>query len=166
VDDAALGGLLRSNGTAFLPVGGAMPGGSIVRANVAGNFGAASWTTLNNASLWATDQTAQGITYAAGIFTCITAGLYDVEGGIQLDTTVTAWLALKKNDTSASGTGGVAEATATGVAGTTAVTVRRRVKLAVGDTLMLAIYVSAVAAWSTTNLQGSFFGARYVEPAR
>ena len=152
--------------SAWVGVFGAMLGGSIVRANVAGNFGAASWTALNNGALWVTDQTPQGVTYLAGVFTCITPGLYDAEGGVQLDTTVNAWLALKKNDTSASGTGGVAESTVAGVAGTTAATVRRRVKLAVGDTLMLAIYVSAVAVWSITNLQGSFFGVRYVEASR
>ena len=148
------------------PASGPFPGGSVIRTGTAGSFGAGVWTYVGATALWAVDQPTQGITVANGQFTATLAGLYDVEGGIQLDSSVGLWLAIKKNDTGASGTGAIAGTTVSGFAGTTSATLRRRVRLAVGDTVGMGLYVTSAAQWSNSNLPGSFFGIRYVEPLR
>lgn len=145
---------------------GLVIGGSIVRTGTAGSFGAGGWTVLNNMPTWGVDQPAYGIAAFNGVWTAPVDGWYDVDAGIQLDAAVNAWLTAKKNSTSADGLNAIASTTAAGVAGTTALTLRRRVRLAAGDTVALALFVSAIAQWSNTNLQASFFGIRFVEALR
>jgi hypothetical protein len=155
---------LRSGGT-WVPVGGAMPGGRIKRSATAAVFTSSVWTICSAMTYWATDQPATGITAFNGLWTCALAGVYEVEGGILMDSAVNAIIAIKKNDVNPSVGGIVAAVSAVGLGGLTVGTVKARVRLSVGDTLTLAVFPSATATWSTAA-DASFFGLRYVEPLR
>lgn len=152
---------------AWIPVGGAMPGGRVVRTGTAGGFGT-GWSPLTTGSLWAVDQPVTGgVTFSNGVFTVSTAGVYDIEGSVMLDSSVAATLIAKKNSTAADAAGVVGGATCgAGPSSFTLVAFRERVRLAAGDTVALAILFGTAAQWSNDKLAPSFFGIRYVEPLR
>src|SRR5690606_27873109 len=142
------------------------PGGSIKRTGTSGAFGGGAWTVLRTASLWAIDQPVFGVTYADGTFTIITPGWYEVEGGMMLDAAVQANLILKKNNLASDAFGIMAGNAGSGSSGFTTVNVKKRIRLAAGDTVCMAILPSASAQWSNDKLDPSFFGIRYLEPLR
>jgi len=168
VDDAALGGQWRYNGTAWFPISGAMPGGRVVRGATAYTTPATTWQIMS--SYWDVDQPASGITFATGVWTITTPGVYDVEAGIFLATSCTAELAVKLNS-SAADTVGIVLASSTGVSTLmTALQVRGSLRLNAGDTLRLFVYTSVAAVWANPaasyEYRASFFGLRFVEPLR
>jgi len=171
VDDAALGGQWRYNGTAWFPISGAMPGGRVIRDGTAFTVPATTWQPLSS-YLTVVDQPALGIApISAGVWTITTPGVYDVEAGFHTPTaSINVELIVKLNDatTTPSGTR-LAGSVQTGPLGG-GVSVKGRLRLAAGDNLMLFVYTSAAAVWSNTAAQSearaSFFGLRFVEPLR
>lgn len=142
-------------------------GGSVKRSNGTATFSATTWTPLTNTAYWAADQAVTGgLAAFNGTWVAPLAGLYDVRLGIQLDSTVTAILALKKNDNTGSSTGNIGAASGTGLASFTALSVSKLIRLNVGDYVAGALYPSAAAVWNTTAPDASFFSIRYVEPLR
>ena len=161
----------RSNGTAWFPVSGAMPGGRVVRDGTAFTIPATTWQPLSS-YLTVVDQPALGIApISGGVWTITTPGVYDVEAGFHSTTpSVNVELIVKLNDITASTTGTrLTGSVQTGPLGGAA-SVKGRLRLNAGDTLMLAVYASAAANWtnSTSNYEaaGNFFGLRFVEPLR
>lgn len=140
------------------------PGGRVIRSATPAVPGS-GWTVLNAANLWAVDQTASGIGTFNGVWTCTQAGVYDVEAGLQIDGTVNAIIAVKKNNVAASNVGAVLAESVVGTALFTGGTVKGRIPLIAGDTLALAVFLSSSAP-ITNSAPTSFFGLRYVEPAR
>lgn len=142
-------------------------GGSVKRSAGTATFSATTWTPLNNTTYWVTDQAVTGGMAAFnGTWVAPLAGLYDVRLGIQLDTTVTAILALKKNDSGASSTGNIGASSGTGLASFTALSVSKLIRLNAGDYVTGALYCSATATWNTAAPDASFFSIRYMEPPR
>jgi hypothetical protein len=141
-------------------------GASVKRSGTAATFSAGAWTQLTNAAYWVTDQPAAGMTAFNGTFVAPVAGLYDVRAGIQLDTAVSAILALKKNDGGGSALGTIAQGGATGFANDTSIQTSKLVRLNAGDYVAAAIYCSAAATWNTNYPDSSYFAIRYVEPLR
>ena len=170
VDDAALGGQWRYNGTAWFPISGAMPGGRVVRDGSAFTIPATTWQPLS--SFWVVDQPAIGIAALSyGVWTITTPGVYDVEAGCHIITAaITFELIVKLNNTAASAVGAYLADSATTTAIGGAASVKGRLRLNAGDTLMPAVYTSGSAVWSNTAAQSearaSFFGMRFVEPLR
>jgi len=169
VDDAALGGQWRYNGTAWFPISGAMPGGRVIRDGTAFTIPANVWQPLS--SFWVVDQPALGVTFTSGVWTVTTPGVYDVECACHISTAaITFELIVKLNDLTvgAAGTRLAASAVTTAVGG--AASVKGRLRLNAGDTLLPAVYASGSCNWSNTAAQSearaSFFGLRYVEPLR
>lgn len=154
------------DGVIWAPSGVAMAGGKVIRSAVAASLGAGAWAVLNNSTHWVSDVPALDVAAFSGIWTCTVPGIYDVEAGIQLDTTTSLLFILKKNDVSAGAVGEVAGTSVTGQVGFTVASLRTRVSLAAGDTLALAALPSVASVWSTAIPRGTFFGLRYVEPLR
>lgn len=144
-------------------------GGSVRRNNAAATFTASAWTQLTNSTYWATDQPAAGGMAAfsgTGTWVAPISGVYDVRIGIQLDTAVSAILALKKNDSGASRTGAIASESVTGTASFTGLSVSKMIRLNANDYVAAAIFNSATAVWNTDSPDSSYFSIRYVEPLR
>jgi len=105
------------------------------------------------------------------MWTITTPGVYDVEAGFHTMTAaITLEFIVKKNSIAADVVGTVLADSTTTTAVGGAASVKGRIRLNAGDTLISAVRTSAAAVWSTpaSNYEGnaSFFGLRYVEPLR
>lgn len=154
------------NGSTWPKAVGATIGGSVKRSASAVTFTSGAWTALTNTTYWQTDQPPLGFAAFAGTWVAPIAGLYDIRVGLQLNTTESPILCLKKNDTSASSTGNIATMSTAGSANDTGVQVSKIERLNAGDYVAAAVYNSAAAIWDTANPDGSFFSIRYLEPLR
>jgi len=143
-----------------------MAGGRVIRTGSAANFTGATWNFLGTgAAFWAVDQPVLDVAAFDGTWVAPFAGVYDVELGLRLDTTVAALIAVTKNDAVAQANNAILVGSGQGTNGFTGVNTRGRVRLASGDVLRGIVLPSSTAAWSTVGAS-SYFGVRYVEPLR
>ncbi len=163
--DSTNNGHYQYLGGSWQPLGHALGwGGSVKRGAGTPNLGAV-WNILNTAAYWTTDQAALGVAPFNGAWVAPIDGVYDVELQVATTTAVNGFVAIKRNSTSADAVNAIAINSFLGNANLGSGYVRRRVRLAAGDSLVAAIYCTAATAWNTAA-ENSFFGIRYVEPLR
>lgn len=138
-------------------------GGSVIRSSTVATFGA-GWSPLTTTAFWTAGRAPVGMAAFNGKWTAVKAGWYDVCAGVQLDDSVSAILALKKNSVAADGNNAIASLAVTGFAAWTSVPLTKRVYLNVGDYLSLGLYVNAAAKWNTFNPEATYFDVLFVQP--
>jgi hypothetical protein len=145
----------------------AASGGTMVRSSVPVTLGSGAWQILDTASWWSVEQPATGQVVFDGSWTVQEDGLYEVEGGIQVDAAVALAFGIKLNSrTTGDGGGLIVSNTGAGTAGFTSAYVRRKFRFRKGDKLRSTAFLSANAVWTTSTRETSFFAIRYIEPLR
>lgn len=154
----------------WYPTSGNMPQAKLVRNTATASFGANAWTSVTNLTFWQTEIAGSGgVTIESnGTLKTTLPGLYEAEAGIMSNGIPFTILCLKKNATSADGTGQIAGQTGYGLSGWNVTNAKTTVKMLANDYIHWSYYATTGGssnAWSSgTEKNASFISLRYIGP--